>query len=235
LIELTFFRHGQAGSRLDYDQLSDNGREQARLLGRYLASTQVCFEQIVCGELRRQRETCSLVLAELDAGGVPYPAPQFSPLWNEFDLDLVYRHVAAALAEADPAFARDFAELQAQVAANSDGIHRRWTHTDSQIIQAWVTGRFELPIEGWDQFRERILAARSTLAAGAPRVAVFTSATPISIWMSAALGIDTPRTLRLAGAQYNTSISRFVLAGTEPVLSSFNETPHLPAPLRTLR
>jgi broad specificity phosphatase PhoE len=235
LIELTFFRHGQAGSRLDYDQLSDNGRQQARLLGVHLASSEAGFDQILCGDLRRQRETCATVLAELAAHGVAHPPPEYSPLWNEFDLDLVYQHVSAALSAEDAVFAREFEELQAQVQANSDGIHRRWTTTDSKIIQAWVGGRFELPIESWDQFRERILGARSTLSQAAPRVAVFTSATPISIWVSAALGLDVGRTLRLAGAQYNTSISRFFLVGPDALLSSFNETPHLPPHLRTLR
>lgn len=235
MIELTFFRHGQAGSRLDYDQLSGQGEEQSRLLGRHLAESGAQFDQVLCGELRRQRRTCELVFSELESAGVRWPEPVFSSQWNEFDLDLVYEHVGAALAALDPVFASEFATLQRQAAENFDGIHRRWTETDSKIIRAWVGDRFELPIESWSQFRARILSAVSTITAPGGSVAVFTSATPVSIWVGSALGLDTPRILRLAGAQYNTSISRLFWSGQEAVLSSFNETPHLPPGYRTLR
>lgn len=235
MTELTFFRHGQAGSRLDYDQLSAQGEEQSRLLGRYLAASGARFEQVVCGDLRRQRRTCEIVYSELDSAGVRWPEPVFSGLWNEFDLDLVYEQVGGALAAADPGFAAELESLRQLVALNTDGIHRRWTDTDSKIIHAWVGDRFELPIESWSQFRARILSAASSITAQAGSVAVFTSATPVGVWVGSALGLDTPRILRLAGAQYNTAMSRVFWSGQEAVLSSFNETPHLPPGYRTLR
>lgn len=209
--------------------------EQSRLLGRHLAATGFRADRIFSGALRRQQETCRLVMEELDAAGAAYPAPETLPSWNEFDLDLVYAHVAPALAAADPAFARKFAELQAESIAGTNGIHRRWTDTDSAIVQAWVNGRFDLPIESWRQFHDRILAAAAELPKDVERVAVFTSATPIGICVSSALGLDAWRILRLAGAQCNASFTRLWLTPQGPVLASFNETPHLPEQHRTLR
>lgn len=235
MIELTFFRHGQAGSRQQYDQLSETGIQQARLLAGYLAGQDCRPDQVISGALQRQRETCRIVLEELAARGVPWPEPVIAPEWNEFDLDLVNQHVAGALAREDEEFARQHTELQKAIQTGQDGIHRRWTPVDAQIIRAWVEHRFDLPIESWRGFQSRILSAASTLAADAAKVAIFTSATPIGIWAGRALSLDTPRILRLAGAQYNTALSRFFLNGAEVLLSSFNETPHLAPGERTLR
>jgi broad specificity phosphatase PhoE len=235
LIELTLIRHGQAGSRQQYDQLSQTGIHQARLLAGYLAAQDFRPDQVISGALHRQRETCRIVLEELAARDVVWPEPVAAPEWNEFDLDLVNHHVAEALAKEDDEFARQFTELQQAVQTGQDGIHRKWTPADAQIIRAWVEHRFDLPIESWRGFQSRILGAASTLSPGAAKVAVFTSATPVGIWAGRALGLDTPRILRLAGAQYNTALSRFFLNGEEVLLSSFNETPHLAPGERTLR
>lgn len=235
MTELILFRHGQAGSRLDYDQLSEQGVEQSRLLGRYLAANNFRFDHIFCGALRRQQETCRLVLEELRSAGATHPSPESMPAWNEFDLDLVYAHVAPALAAEDPVFARKFDDLQREAAAGTNGIHRRWTDTDSAIIHAWVNERFQLPIESWRKFHERITGAAEQIPRLPGRIAVFTSATPIGICVSGALGLDTWRILRLAGAQYNASFTRLWLSPQGPVLASFNETPHLAEPQRTLR
>jgi broad specificity phosphatase PhoE len=54
---LTLIRHGQAGSRLAYDDLSEIGQEQARVLGQWFAAHSVRFDAIVTGGLNRQRMT----------------------------------------------------------------------------------------------------------------------------------------------------------------------------------
>src|SRR5579875_2148411 len=75
-------RHGQASfGKSDYDQLSDVGRTQARLLGQFLATRDVKPDRIVSGSLHRQRQT---------AAGMCVAAGWLTPTdvddaWNELD------------------------------------------------------------------------------------------------------------------------------------------------------
>ena len=53
-------RHGQAAFGTEhYDRLSDQGRQQARWLGEYLAARGLRFRTVVAGTLARQRDTAA--------------------------------------------------------------------------------------------------------------------------------------------------------------------------------
>ncbi len=54
-------RHGQAGTRDEYDSLSGLGRRQARLLGEYLAGQGVVFAAAYAGGPVRQQQTAARV------------------------------------------------------------------------------------------------------------------------------------------------------------------------------
>lgn len=64
-------RHGQASFGADdYDVLSDLGREQSGVVGRELARRQLGAPLLLCGTLRRQRDTARLLgLGEPDLDG----------------------------------------------------------------------------------------------------------------------------------------------------------------------
>jgi broad specificity phosphatase PhoE len=55
MTSLYLIRHGQAGPRQRYDELSTLGREQARRLGDHFALRRVRFDAVVSGTLNRQR------------------------------------------------------------------------------------------------------------------------------------------------------------------------------------
>jgi hypothetical protein len=61
-------------------------------------------------------------------------------------------------------------------------------------------------------------------------VAVVTSATPVSIWAGHALDLDDRNIWRLAGATFNSGVSRFDAKNGKLRMISFNETPHLDDP-----
>jgi broad specificity phosphatase PhoE len=230
-MEIHFFRHGQAGTRDHYDQLSALGQDQARRLGAYLAERQEQFDAVVCGALTRQQETARIVQDVYRDDGLPFPPLQVDERWNEFDLDAVYHEIAPLLAADDAQFATEFAELRRAMAENRDGVHRKWTATDSAIVRAWVEERYAIRTESWRAFRKRVEAALSDLPSPARRVAVFTSATPIGISVGTALGLSAVDSiLRLAGAQFNTNRTRLISQGGDFILSSFNETAHLTEP-----
>lgn len=230
-----FFRHGQAGSRIDYDRLSDLGHEQARTLGDFLASDEARFDRLFVGGLRRQRETLDNVLARCPG----LPTPETDPRWSEFDLDAVFAEIAPRLCQDDPDFRAQWLEIERQVEAGSHGVHRDWLPADTTVVRTWVQGRYETECESWQHFVARVRQAGQELAALPPgsRTAVFTSATPVSIWVTAALGTNDPRqAMKLAGTSLNTNISAIHFDHGEPHLALYNSTPHLRhSRLRTYR
>lgn len=241
-MNILLIRHGQAGTRTDYDTLSSTGRMQARLLGDYLASQRLELTAAISGGLKRQRETGEAALAGLKASGMTTPALQIDEGWNEFDLDLVYRDLGPQLAKDDPAFRTHWELAQAQIVAEghdeSSAINRRWNPADELVVRTWVQGRYQCQSESWKSFLERIRSAvnRLTDSRAEGTVAVFTSATPIAICTAYALGAAEPVLFGLAGAKMNTGITELRYRAGALRLFAFNGVPHLADPaLRTHR
>ena len=235
---LYLMRHGQAGLRHDYDTLSELGRTQARLLGEYLAGQKIRFRAIYSGALARQRETAGEVVRAFERAGLPVPAIEIDPRWNEFDLDGVYQAVAPRLVADDPEFQAEHEKLMAMLADENSAAHRAWTQCDTLVVRAWVEGRYEVPGESWSAFGERVrgcLEALDRFQSG-DAVAVFSSATPIAVWVGIALELTGRHVMRLAGVTYNAALTTLRLREGDLALYSFNGTPHLPEPhLRTFR
>jgi broad specificity phosphatase PhoE len=226
---LYFIRHGQAGSRDRYDSLSELGREQARLLGRYLASQEVRFSAAYSGTLVRQRGTAGLVAEACGGSGVSFPPIVEDTRWNEFDFDEVYRSLAPRIAAGDPGFKLEYDAMRLAAADPLNPVHRTWNRCDAAVVRAWIEERFECGCESWSEFAARVRAPLGDLTAAGPgAIAIFTSATPIAIWIALALELDPRTTLRLAGVSYNTCITTLRLDRGRLSLFTFNGTPHLP-------
>jgi broad specificity phosphatase PhoE len=234
-------RHGQAGTREDYDSLSALGRRQARLLGEYFISEKLCFATAYSGALVRQRETGNEVGAVYREAGVPFPEILQEPAWNEFDLAHVYHALAPLLSAEDPEFAQQYEQLLTQARAAAEqpeaSIHRRWLPCDVQVVQAWIRGKHTYDGESWPAFRARVTGCRVKLNAHGrnENIVVFTSATPIGIWAALAMEIEDERAMRLAGVLHNASCTLLRLENTGLRLHSLNAVPHLGPDLRTYR
>jgi broad specificity phosphatase PhoE len=230
-VQLYLIRHGQAGSRDNYDLLSALGKDQAQLLGEYLRASGISFRAAFAGSMRRQQET-----AELALGAMPH-APKISidPRWNEFSLEGLWKTLAPRLLAENEQFARDYQTLHA---ANPN-IDRVMTVCDVELIRAWMGNHHVCDgVEPWTEFRGRVESPRRELADFGPgeSVAVFTSATPTAVWCGSALGIEERNIFRIAGVLYNTSFSTLRIRSEELTLFSLNNTPHLPdASVRTFR
>jgi broad specificity phosphatase PhoE len=230
---LTLIRHGQAGTRDNYDMLSETGIEQARLLGRWLEERGAAFDALFCGSLERQRETARIAM---NGGAVNV---EVNPDWNEFDLDGVFEAVVPLLSEADAGFKERYGRIRAEIDRGGESIHREWTPADGEVMVAWLKSQFgEIQgVESWDAFRQRVRRALQSVAgmgAGA-RVGVFTSALPTSICIAEALGLEQPQILSLAGTSHNTGMTVLRIVAGTPELISFNTTSHLPENLLTHR
>jgi broad specificity phosphatase PhoE len=235
-------RHGQAGTRKDYDALSDLGRRQARLLGEYFVSEKIHFRAAYSGALVRQQETACEVSDAYGEAGVSFPEIVREPGWNEFDLTHVYHELAPQLCSEDPEFERQYQQLLAQARAAAEqpeaSVNRRWLPCDGKVVEAWTQGRYSYDGESWQAFRERVIRCRLKLEPTGrdENIVVFTSATPIGIWTALAMEIHDERAMRLAGVLHNASCTVMRLHEGELRLHSFNSVPHLCEPgLRTYR
>jgi broad specificity phosphatase PhoE len=227
-------RHGQAGTRENYDSLSELGRRQARRLGEHFADQRIEFDAMYSGTLARQRATALATIPEAEA--------MADPGWNEFDLAQVYSEYAPQMAADDADFRREYEEMQLAMTASRGAhdapIHRRWNDCDKKVVRAWVESRYEYTGESWPVFVARVLGAfdRLTEAGHAGNVIVFTSATPIGVCAAQTLGMNDGRAMWLAGVLMNGSFSTLRVHGGERRLFSFNNSPHLDDPeLRTFR
>jgi broad specificity phosphatase PhoE len=237
LSSLYLIRHGQAGLRHSYDTLSNLGRCQARLLGESLVAQSVRFQAIYAGALARQRQTAEEVWQVYARAGVKAPEIVIDPGWNEFDLDQVYREFAPLLSDADPQFGADYAEMRRQARDETSPVHRTWSPCDTAVVRAWTQGRYRCSGESWLDFQGRVMRNLDRLAAhgSGESVAIFTSATPIAVWIGMALGVENGRIMRLAGVIYNSAVSTVRLRERDLTLFSFNNVGHLGPELRTFR
>ena len=230
-------RHGQAGTRDDYDTLSETGLEQARLLGEYFAAQKMEFAAVVSGGLHRQRRTAEMTCEALRRAGAQVPDLRTDERWNEFSLLSVYKAIARRLMKEDEQFARDVVEMQEAIRRDPRTTAGATWRCDRAVICAWMEDRFpELNVEEkWESFRARVHSCADTFNGHEPAVAVFTSATPIAIHAGAALGLTNEKLISVLGVIYNTSVTVLRSKADDLRLFTFNSVPHLDASNRTLR
>lgn len=230
-------RHGQAGTRDNYDTLSDVGQQQARLLGEHLAAQQVEFAAVVSGSLNRQRRTAEIACEAMARRGASVPDITTDERWNEFSLLSVYKSIARRLMKEDEQFARDVVEMQEAIRRDPHTTAGATGRCDQAVIRAWMENRFpELEVEeSWELFRSRIHSCVETFNGHERAVAVFTSATPIAIHAGAALALTNDKLISILGVIYNTSLSVLRRKDDDLRLFTFNSVAHLDPATRTLR
>jgi broad specificity phosphatase PhoE len=236
LVTVHFIRHGQAGSRADYDRLSDIGRQQCQRLGTWLAHQPFRFDRAWSGRLARHGETARMVAQACRENGAQFPEIEESACWDEFDLDSVYQGIGPQLARDDDEFRMQFAELQRQSIDPESHVHRKWAKCDTTIVRYWIDGRYSYNGESFKSFLQRVHSGRDLLTDSMTptdskrHVAVFTSATPAAVWSALALELDSRKILQLAGVTYNTAITVIRLYPDDVRLFQFNTVPHIDSP-----
>jgi broad specificity phosphatase PhoE len=233
LSKIYLVRHGQAGTRDAYDRLSDLGQEQARLLGEYFAEQRLRFSAAFSGSMQRQQQTAAEVRKVYKEKGIQFPEIVIRQEWDEFNLDQIYRELAPVMCEYDPDFRSQYEAMRQQVRESggeqTSAVHRRWLPCDSQIVHAWIAGKYPYQGESWKAFLDRVAASRSEMRNGGDKsdIVIFTSAMPVAIWTGMALDIADDRIMRLAGVLHNTSYSILRLKADDLRLLTFNAAPHL--------
>jgi broad specificity phosphatase PhoE len=230
---LTLVRHAQASFfAADYDELSELGREQARLLGSFWARRQINFDQVYCGPRVRQKQTAEIVGSVCTRAGRTWPAPVVLPELDEYDFGSLLRGLAPVLSGQDAAFAELLAYHRRD--ENSPDRARSFQKMFEALTMHWATTPDEVAgVEGFAAFRERVARGlrRVTEASGSGRrVALFTSAGFIGTSVRLALDAPDRTALEVNWRVRNCSLTEFVFTKNRFSLDSFNALPHLEDP-----
>jgi broad specificity phosphatase PhoE len=231
-------RHAQAGSRDNYDVLSELGHQQARLLGEHFAREGVNIGAVYAGNMRRQSHTAEIACEVITSNGLSVPDIVIDESWNEFSLISVYRAIAKRMMEENPEFELDYREMQDAIRRDPHTTGGATGRCDAAVIRAWMSNKYQdYKGEAWGAFRERIQACGRRLSSNNSdrSVLVFTSATPVAILSAAALHLSDEKLLSILGVIYNSSITILRPRENDLRLFTFNSTPHLGASQRTFR
>ncbi|GEO84703.1 MULTISPECIES: histidine phosphatase family protein [Alphaproteobacteria] len=219
---ITLVRHGQASfGDAVYDRLSPVGIRQARLLGEWWALRADPRPVVVCGSLRRHRETAE---ACLDGWGISPCEIHEDGGFDEFDhQEVLARHA--------PDFARP--EDLVRFLAEQPDARRAFQRLFADAVARWAGGGNDGEYrESWPGFKARCVQALARAAAlrddGGP-VVVFTSGGPIGTAVQHILQVPDSHVFDLYWVLQNASVTRLDNRRGRLTLSSFNGVPHLEA------
>ncbi|MEX1363968.1 MAG: histidine phosphatase family protein [Nannocystaceae bacterium] len=228
--EILFVRHGQASLlKTYYDDLSDQGREQATGLGRFLAEHEWTFDAVVSGPARRHLDTANAIGKAVAERQQPWPQLETLAGLDEHDnLSLVRASVGSLSDDAEVvALRRDMLE-----ASGREERSERFGRLFEAVVIRWLQGDFEPQgVETWTQFRARVLSCIEAMTTTEParRLLVISSLGPLAVLLQRALELDDAAAFRLAWRARNTSLTTFGFdARGRLSLDAFNALPHMP-------
>ena len=227
---LTLVRHGQASYlKENYDQLSDLGKRQARMLGEYWIRTKTSFDQVYYGPACRHFRTGQIVADVYRLAGQPWPEPVTVPDMDEYVGTAIVRTFLPGLLETH----EDIRALEAEYRRTEEqnAAFKIYDKLFARISRMWVDGELDSPdLESWKTFCVRIDRGIQMIRDSAgenKRIVVFTSGGVIAATVRLALDLAPQRTLELSWASRNASFTELVFTPERIWLSSFNNHPHL--------
>jgi broad specificity phosphatase PhoE len=201
--QILLVRHGQASfGASNYDQLSERGQAQARLLGQWFAQRGQRFDQVVSGTMVRHRQTAQACIGAL-ADAPAADAWQEDAGFNEYDHDAVlhcYR----------PEFAQP-GEVRRFIAATGNG-NRVFQQIFEDAMARWMSGVHDAEYrEPWPVFRQRCIAALTRLvqaSGGSQTAVVFTSGGTIATLCQHVLRMPDPQMFALNWTLVNSAVTK---------------------------
>lgn len=216
-------RHAQASwGKRDYDRLSETGMRQARLLGETLAGRGVAPRRVVCGGMRRHRQTAEHCLQAMGLAA----DWQEDERWNEYDhREIIVRY--------RPLY-RSRALMMADL-GRSLRPYEAFQEMFEAALGRWVAGQHQDYGESWAAFKQRCGAALQALTAAAGGdTLVFSSGGPIAVVVARLWGVPDSAWLRLSNVMANAAVSKILIGRRGIHLSTFNEHSHFEGGNRAL-
>ncbi|TFW31510.1 histidine phosphatase family protein [Duganella callida] len=220
--QIYLVRHGQASfGAANYDQLSELGYEQARLLGQWYANTRQVFHKVITGGMARHRQSADACMAEL-------PKKQLIDTEWITDADFAEFDHHEVLLRHCPEFA-DAVAFEALLANHVDP-PRALEHLFRAAMQRWMSGWHDADYaETWPDFRRRCVRALERLDTDSSGQAtiVFTSGGVISTLMQHLLGLQDFQVMELNWTLANCGVTRLLQRTGQFTLSYLNNYAHL--------
>ena len=227
---LLLIRHAQASFlSQNYDQLSDLGEKQARLLGEYWAKRNTGFDRAWTGPCVRHKDTARLARDACVHAGLQFPEPVVVPEFDEYQGDEVLQRSLPRLLESSDRIR----ELH-KAFEKSDGPYEKFKTFQKMfeaVISMWVDGKISPDgVESWAEFSIRVNQGLTHILSACrqgERVVVFTSGGPIALAVQRALQLTPQNTLQVSWMSQNCSVSEFLFSKDRFTLSTFNSFSHL--------
>lgn len=217
----------------NYDQLSDLGYRQSKVLGEYLVAEGVRFDKIYVGPLKRHHQTLQMVQEAYQEKGIHIPEPILMPELIEHRGPAVYRHMLPTLLETDE-------KLQiwdAEVKANPKMLKRNHLRMFHHTLELWARGDFNgnhpEHLQSWQDFREMVRRGLQQILKDNEdgrglTIGAFTSGGTVSAATGEVLQMGKEeKIMELNSAVQNTAITEFMFSKGKIGLKSFNTVPHL--------
>jgi len=206
---IILIRHGQASfGASDYDRLSELGKKQADITGRFFAKAGIHFDAAYSGTLKRQKQTAEIVLNSISA--------QISDSFDEYDFMAIIRSQLPDL----------LGKESDQILIN-DAVFDKYF---GKMMKRWASGVDDKPgVETFSHFTQRVINGIKTAAADNPgkTTAIFTSGGVIGMALHAVLNIAPWEALKSAWLIPNCSFSSIVFNEKGLKLETFNSMAHL--------
>jgi len=222
MVTIFLVRHGQASFHsADYDQLSDTGTEQARLLGEWFGDCDWPVHHVVTGGMKRHLQTAEGFFSIYPRAGDWTDCLNRDACFNEFDhKEILERSLAA---EDPEAIAKGFQfghMTPDEFNVKMPKALLRWAvaqHNDDYT-------------EAWPEFNKRCheaLDRAATSAMSGENVIVFTSCGIIAAICRNILGLSAEQMVGLMWEISNASVTRITCKQGRYSINAFNATAHL--------
>jgi broad specificity phosphatase PhoE len=217
-------RHAQASfGKADYDQLSELGMRQSRILAGRLNQSNVKFDAIYKGLLLRHEQTAAAFFSQGEVAGHSVPPVYKNEAFNEYDSEKILIATIPVLIQENPAFESDVAKMFDD--------SRSFQKVLEKVMLRWVQDGVEVEGAGtWADYSSRVCSAIDEMMkheGAGKNLAVFTSGGPIAVTVQKALNLSNEETLKILWQIVNTSVTRFKYSGVRLALFSFNDFSHL--------
>ena len=208
--EIYFIRHGQAsfGSE-NYDNLSNLGKRQSKIVGSYFKKIDLTFDRIISGTLNRQLQTCNHIIKEISFSN----DPEKTILLNEYNVRSV---LLGYVGNRDLTKEEKFDEK----------IHFILL---KKAITAWSKNKIKLAkADTWVNFQKRGLDVLNNVSKfNNKRTLVISSAGTISMIIAQILELPERQFVNFHLQLYNTGFSKVIFDKNGAYLSLFNSVAHL--------
>jgi len=227
--KLFFFRHGQASlGTTNYDVLSKKGIQQSQLLGGYLLTENITFDEIFVGPLERQKNTFKVVQERYTAKGIALPSPTIIDGLKEHNGMITMKTALPELIKTDPYL------IALEKSTKNDPKRKRQNAMlgFQYFLGEWAEGNIKVKgMPTWKQFRTEAKEGLDQILNATEKgktIGIFSSGGTISSITAECLGLTKEKAVaELNFSIRNTSFSTFLYTHNKFNLLSFNELPHL--------